>query len=226
MHLEHAPGLGADGVGVVAQVGPVGRADLAQPRPGRGDEVGQAEAVADLDHLAARDHDLARGGEGGRREDERGGAVVDRKCPSGVGHGLEECSQRPRTPSATRPGRQVHFDVDIAGRIDDGLDRAGGEGRSPDIGVHDHPGRVEHWGERRGPRRERCQRRTGHLDRRDLAGPRPLLGRGDRRAHHRPPEALRRRDEGRIRQQRVGAGDRPARVFAHGRCSLRRAWWS
>ena len=39
-------------------------------------------------------------------------------------------------------------------------------------------------------------------------------------------EALRRRDEGRIRQQRVGARDRPARVLAHGRCSLRRAWWS
>jgi hypothetical protein len=45
VHLQDAAGVRTDRVGVVAQVRAVRRADLAQPRPGAGDEVGQAEAV-------------------------------------------------------------------------------------------------------------------------------------------------------------------------------------
>jgi hypothetical protein len=46
VHLEHAAGVGPDGVGVVAQRGAVGGADLAQPGSGGRDEVGQPEPVA------------------------------------------------------------------------------------------------------------------------------------------------------------------------------------
>ena len=77
MHLEQAPGLGADRAGVVARVGAVGRADLPQPGPGRRDEVGQPEAGADLDQLAPADHDLAAGGERGGGQHQGGRAVVD-----------------------------------------------------------------------------------------------------------------------------------------------------
>ena len=64
----------------------------------------QPEAVADLDHLAAADHDLAAGGQRGGGEDERGGAVVDREHASGVGHGAAEGGERAHARGA-RAGR-------------------------------------------------------------------------------------------------------------------------
>ncbi len=75
VHLEDAAGVRADGSGVVVQRGAVRRAHLAQPGAGRGDEVGQPEAVAYLDHLAAADDDLAARGQRRRGEDEGGGPV-------------------------------------------------------------------------------------------------------------------------------------------------------
>ena len=81
------PVSGTDGLGVVAQGRAVGRADLAQARTGGGDQVGQAEPVADLDHLAPADDHLTAGGQRGGGEDEGGGAVVDGEDRAGVGHG-------------------------------------------------------------------------------------------------------------------------------------------
>ena len=46
------------------------------------EHLGDAEAVADLDQLPARDHDLAAGGQGGQRQQHRGGAVVDASAAS------------------------------------------------------------------------------------------------------------------------------------------------
>ena len=51
-----------DGFIVVAQVGPVGGADLDEPRPRLAQDVGDPEAAADLHELAAADDDL--GGRG------------------------------------------------------------------------------------------------------------------------------------------------------------------
>ena len=74
--LEHEAGVGPDRVGVVARacvrlVVPTSR----MPRAGRRHQVGHAEAVADLDQLAAADHDLLAGGE---RHERR--AAARRRC--------------------------------------------------------------------------------------------------------------------------------------------------
>ena len=53
MHLEQAARAVGDGIAVVGQVGAVRGADLAQAHTRRLDQVGQAEAGADLDEFAA-----------------------------------------------------------------------------------------------------------------------------------------------------------------------------
>ena len=59
VHAQQHGRLGADRALVVGGTRAVRRADLAQPRAGAGEHVGDAEAVADLDQLAARDEHLA-----------------------------------------------------------------------------------------------------------------------------------------------------------------------
>ena len=118
VHLEHAAGVRADRVGVVAQVRAVGGADLAQPRAGGGDQVGQPEAVADLDHLAAADDDLAAGGQRGRGEHEGGGAVVDDEDLLGVGHGGAQRGEGAAAAAGPAAGRQVELHVDVPGGRD------------------------------------------------------------------------------------------------------------
>jgi len=77
MHLQHTAGVGSDRIGIVGQRGAVGGADLAESGTGRRDQVGQAEAVTDLDHLTAADDDLSPGRERCRSEDQGRGAVAD-----------------------------------------------------------------------------------------------------------------------------------------------------
>ena len=62
---------------VVVGARPVRRPHLDEPGARAGEHVGDPEAVADLDQLAARDDDLAALGERGEREQHRRGVVVD-----------------------------------------------------------------------------------------------------------------------------------------------------
>ena len=64
-------GLRPDRALVVGGARAVRRPDLDEPRARAGEHVGDAEAVADLDQLAARDDDLAALGERGEREQHR-----------------------------------------------------------------------------------------------------------------------------------------------------------
>ncbi len=69
-------GVRVDRVRVVGGARPVRRADLDEPRAGAPEHVGDAEAVADLDQLAARHDHLAPFGERGEREQQCAGVVV------------------------------------------------------------------------------------------------------------------------------------------------------
>ena len=60
---------------VVGEPGAVRGADLDQPRARRGEDLGDPEGAADLDQLAARDHDLAA-----RRRARRAQAAPRRRC--------------------------------------------------------------------------------------------------------------------------------------------------
>ena len=79
---------------VVGRARAVRRADLDEPRARAREHVGDAEAVADLDQLAARDEHLAAFGERGEREQHRRRVVVD-----------DECAPRRRSAGAGSPRR-------------------------------------------------------------------------------------------------------------------------
>ena len=77
MHAQQERGLGPDRLLVVRRARAVRRPDLDEPRARAREHVGDAEAVADLDQLAARDDHLASLRERREREQHRGGVVVD-----------------------------------------------------------------------------------------------------------------------------------------------------
>ena len=70
---------------VVGGARAVRRPDLDEPRARAREHVRDAEAVADLDQLAARDEHLAALRERGEREQDRGGVVVDDERRLGAG---------------------------------------------------------------------------------------------------------------------------------------------
>ena len=182
MHLQHAPGLRADRVGVVLQMRAVGGAHFAQPGAGGGDQVGQPEPGADLDQLAAAHHHLrarrqCRGG-----EHQRGGTVVDHEGVLGCRTRGEKCLAGGDPALRAGAGGEVEFHVDVAARGDQRLDRARGQRGATQVGVHDDTGGVEDWPQRRGTAFGECGHQgVGHLVGRQLAAPSLLLDIANRR---------------------------------------------
>ena len=97
-------GVRPDRALVVGGARAVRRPDLDEAGAGAGEHVGDAEAVADLDQLAARDEHLAPLGERGEREQHRGGVVVDDERGLGAGQPAED--RRRRGPGASRARRR------------------------------------------------------------------------------------------------------------------------
>ena len=83
-------GLGADRALVVRRARAVRRPDLDEARARAREHVGDAEAVADLDQLAARDDDLAALRERGEREQHRRRVVVDDERGLGAGQPAQD----------------------------------------------------------------------------------------------------------------------------------------
>ena len=106
---------GADGALVVGGARAVRRADLDEPRARAREHVGDAEAVADLDQLAARDDHLASLGERGEREQDRGGVVVDDERRLGAGQPAQDRGDV-ILPRAARAVAQVELEVRVAAR--------------------------------------------------------------------------------------------------------------
>ena len=105
VHAQEERGLGRDRALVVGGARAVRRPDLDEPRAGAREHVGDAEAVADLDQLAARDEHLAPLGERGEREQHRGGVVVDDERRLGAGQAAQDRAptwswREPRAPAA------------------------------------------------------------------------------------------------------------------------------
>ena len=104
MHAQEQRRLGADRPLVVGGAGAVGRADLDEPRARAREHVGDPEAVADLDQLAARDEHLAALGERREREQHRRGVVVDDERRLGAGEPPSSAARwscrEPRAPAS------------------------------------------------------------------------------------------------------------------------------
>ena len=150
VRAQDRAGAVADGVGVVGAAGAVGGADLDERRAGLRDHVGHAEAAADLDELAARDHDLAaRAGERRGGEQHRGGAVVDGERRLGAGQLGEQRLDVVMARTAA-PARGVPLERRVALRgAGDRLARRRRERRAAEVRVDDHAGGVEHPPQRR-----------------------------------------------------------------------------
>ena len=93
MHAQEQRRLRADRAFVVGGARAVRRPDLDEPRARAREHVRDAEAVADLDQLAARDDHLAALGERCEREQHRGGVVVHDERGLGAGQAAQDPGQ-------------------------------------------------------------------------------------------------------------------------------------
>ena len=85
MDLEDHRRIGRDGALVVAQMRAVGGPDLNELGTRGLHDIGDTEAAADLDKLAAADDDLLARGMGRQHQQHRGGVVVDHERVLGTG---------------------------------------------------------------------------------------------------------------------------------------------
>ena len=113
VHAQQQRRVRPDRALVVGGSGAVGRPDLDEAGAGAGEHVRDAEAVADLDQLAARDDDLATLGEGREREQHRRSVVVDDDRRLGAGQPPEQ-RREVVLARAARSGREVVLQVRVA----------------------------------------------------------------------------------------------------------------
>ena len=132
-----------DGVLVVAQMRAIRHAYLDEPGPGRLQQLGQTEAVADLDEFAAADEDVRVPGDREAGEQQCRRAVVDDQCAARVRHPLLERVERCAAALGARGSDGVELDVDVPRSATERLDRGVAERRAPDVGVHDDARCVE-----------------------------------------------------------------------------------
>ena len=85
MNLQDHGRFGRDGTLVVAQMRAVGGADLDEFGARGRHDIGNTEAAANLDELAAAHDDLFARGMGGKHQQHRGGIVVDDQRILGTG---------------------------------------------------------------------------------------------------------------------------------------------
>ena len=223
VHLEHRAGFRPDRGVIVLAARAVGGPHLAELRPRGGEDVRNAERAADLDQLPSRDDDLLPLRGRAQRQEDRRGVVVDRerRLP---GEQPREEGGEVVVPVPAPARRQVVFEIDVPRRrLGDPPRGLGREDGPAEVGVGDHPRRVDHRARRRG---EQGLGRPG-----DLPGP-PVRPRGPRSlsAGAQPPprpvdrlpqqlgdqgpaEATDRRGKCRIVEQLADRGEVPERVF-------------
>ena len=165
MDAQDERGPVVDGGGIVGDARPVRGADLPELRPRLAQDVGNAEAAADLDELAPGDDGFPPVRQRGEDEEDRRGVVVDHRRRRRTRHLGQEPGGMGVTGAAPAL-REVVLQVRVAGRQRrHPRRRRRREGGASEVGVHDHPGRVDHRGEGR-LEAGRQRRRRAPLDRR------------------------------------------------------------
>lgn len=159
--LEDEGSLRSDGRGVVTEPGAVGRPHLPDPRTGRGEQFVDAKAVPDLHELAPAEQDFPSRGQGGRRQRQRGSAVVDDMNRLGARYGVPQGAERGAAAAGTAPAVQIELHVRASGGGRHRLHRCPRERGATEVGVHDHPRRVV---DRAQPRRLAGQRGQDRAD--------------------------------------------------------------
>ena len=126
-------------------MGAVGGADLDQARARLGEHVGDAEAAADLDQLAAADRAPRRCRRARRARAARAAALL--LTASAASAPVSSASSAParRAREPRRPRREVELERAVAAAdLGDPLERRLGERSPAEVGVDDHSGRIDH----------------------------------------------------------------------------------
>ncbi len=144
VHLHQQRAARAERLGVVAQVGAVGGADLDQLRAGPPHDVRDAERAADLDQLAARHRHLLPRRQRVEEQEHRGGVVVDGGRRLGAGQLAQQPFEVVVAVAAAAGGDVVLEVARPAHHRGHGLDRLLGEHRAAEVGVQHRAGEVEH----------------------------------------------------------------------------------
>ena len=135
MHAQQHGGFRADGPLVVGGACPVRRSHLDEACARAREHVGNAEAVADLDQLAARDEHLAAFRERSQRQQHGGGVVVDDERRLGAGQPAKD----PRDvilPRAASALCEVVLEIRVAAAdLVHPLERGGRQRRAAEIRV-------------------------------------------------------------------------------------------
>ncbi len=143
MHAQEQSRFRADRALVVGGARAVRRPHLDQACAGAGEHVGDPEAVADLDQLAARDDHFAALGERREREQHRGRVVVDDERRLGPGQPAQHARDVVLAGAAT-PGLRVVLEVRVAAPdFANALERRLRQRCAAEIRVHDDAGRVQ-----------------------------------------------------------------------------------
>ena len=143
VHLEQQRRARVERLGVVLEMRAVGGADLQQPAAALHDDVRHAEAVADLDQLAARHRHLLAVREGVEGEIDGGGVVVDHGRGLGAGQPAQQIFDQ-RVTIAAPAGIEVVFEIHRGSRLHHRRNRLGRQRRAPEVGVQQRAGEVDH----------------------------------------------------------------------------------
>ena len=127
---------------VVRQAGAVGRADVDQPGARLFHHLRHAEGAADLDRLAPRHGDIASLGQRRQHEQYCGGVVVHDHRRFGATQAGEQLADGTLARPASTAG-EIELDGLWSGRL--GVC----DGGSPEVGVQQHAGGVDHGGQQR-----------------------------------------------------------------------------
>ncbi len=162
MHLHQQRRAWADRTRIVGNVSPVCRPHLNQPRAGLTHDIRNTERAADFDQLAARDNNLAAGGQCTQHQQHRGGVVVHNRGRLGAGQLAQNLLNYRVTvaaPAAIQVVLQAHRQGHGLDHRPHGFVRQHG---TPEVGVQHGACQVEHGSQLRLRCRAefRCQRRS------------------------------------------------------------------
>ncbi len=218
-------GVRGHGRVVVGGARAIRRPDLDEARTRACEHVGDAEAVADLDQLAARDEHVAALRERGEREQHRRRVVVDDDRRLGAGEPAQErCHVILPRAARSRPTGRTRGSSSRGRPRPPARSPPAAERCAAEVRVDDHAGRVQHAAQGRAARAGQLGREprgeVARVERRPGSPPAPARG---RRVRRRPRAG--RRCAGRARRRRAGrAAPRSARYARGNRCkwALRR----
>ena len=128
---------------IVRGPGAIRRPHLDHARTRQPHHVRHPEGSADLNELAARNHDLFALAKRGQRKQHGGRVVVDRQgCIAVEKRGEQSGNQRRTLPAAA--ALEVKLEVAVTRGDRQRLNRGPGKRRAPQVGVEDHAGRVDY----------------------------------------------------------------------------------